>query len=538
MKVSKKNLGLKFNKLGLYWRTLRHLKWTQFRFRLWYLVKGKLKLDKEFVGPIPSTRRLTFLKSAGVPLGVTFKGKDFTALNIKHRFTASIDWNYSEYGKLWTYNLNYFEFLHSPLSSVEEKLALMHDYKSAYSDLKDGLEPYPTSLRIINWIRFIEENQIADSSLDELIYKDIHRLTGRLEYHLLANHLLENSFALFMGGVYFNNQEWTRMASRLMQKELVEQLTMDGMHYERSAMYHCIIYYRVLEALDVTRNTMDLIGLRDFLAERAQKMLNWLSYFTQDSLPIPYFNDAAPGIAQSPQYLSDYAEALGLLAMSDYFPSDSGYRLLRVGTINIRANVGSVAPSYQPGHAHADTLSFEMYRLGRPVIVDTGTSTYQTDNRRNVERSTQSHNTISINHSDSSEVWGGFRVGRRAAVKRYNDSISDLRAEHDGFMRFGVKHAREWSVDERSNCLIITDELIGLKKPNYALSTIHFHPDVQFEQVDNRIVMDKCSIELIGYNEIKVESYQYADGFNNLVAARKITGAVDTLSKLIITYED
>lgn len=537
MKVSKKNLGLKLNRLGLYWRTLRHLKWTQFRFRLWYFIKGKLKLEKQFVGPIPSARRLTFQKTAGVPPGVTFQGNTFTALNIRHSFADSVDWNYAQYGKLWTYNLNYFEYLHNPNSTVEEKLGLMHEFKSAYADLKDALEPYPTSLRIINWIRFIEENQIEDSSLNEVIYRDVHRLTGRLEYHILANHLLENSFALLMGGIYFDNQKWIKRASKLLTKELKEQVMTDGMHYERSAMYHCIIYYRVLEALDLTSNSPDFNELRGYLVEIAIGMQSWLTYFTQDSLPIPYFNDAAPGIAQSPDFLSDYANLLGISAKPDYNPSDSGYRLFRNSTFNIRANVGSVSPSYQPGHAHADTLSFELFLNGNPVIVDTGTSTYQVDNRRAIERSTFSHNTIVINNSDSSEVWGGFRVGRRAVVKRYTDSATNLLAEHDGFKRFGVKHAREWIVDESSKSVTISDKLFGKNKSLQALSSVHFHPDVHFELMDNRIVLDNCTIELIGYENISVENYHFSDGFNRLVGARKITGAVDDFSKLIISYE-
>ncbi len=34
----------------------------------------------------------------------------FKFLNIEHTFDK-IDWNYDGWGKLWTYNLNYFDFL-------------------------------------------------------------------------------------------------------------------------------------------------------------------------------------------------------------------------------------------------------------------------------------------------------------------------------------------------------------------------------------------------------------------------------------------
>ncbi|MCS2404764.1 heparinase II/III-family protein [Bacteroides salyersiae] len=43
---------------------------------------------------------------------------------------------------------------------------------------------------------------------------------------------------------------------------------------------------------------------------------------------------------------------------------------------------------YQPGHAHADTFTFELHINNRPVIIDTGTSTYEVNEARFYERST------------------------------------------------------------------------------------------------------------------------------------------------------
>ena len=73
-----------------------------------------------------------------------------------------------------------------------------------------------------------------------------------------------------------------------------------------------------------------------------------------------------------------------------------------------------IGPDYIPGHAHADTLSFELSIRGRRILVNGGTSTYQNNLQRHKERSTQSHNTVEVNGRNSSEVWGAFRVARRA----------------------------------------------------------------------------------------------------------------------------
>ena len=53
------------------------------------------------------------------------EGGKFIFLNKTKTFAdGSIDWNYSKFGKLWTYNLNYFDFL----SSDHNKLDLIHNY--------------------------------------------------------------------------------------------------------------------------------------------------------------------------------------------------------------------------------------------------------------------------------------------------------------------------------------------------------------------------------------------------------------------------
>ena len=53
-------------------------------------------------------------------------------------FSEKIDWNYSEFGKLWTYNLNYFDFLMQENISKETVLELIKDFIKSDALLKDG----------------------------------------------------------------------------------------------------------------------------------------------------------------------------------------------------------------------------------------------------------------------------------------------------------------------------------------------------------------------------------------------------------------
>src|SRR5207237_10587114 len=91
-------------------------------------------------------------------------------------------------------------------------------------------------------------------------------------------------------------------------------------------------------------------------------------------------------------------------------------------------DAGSVGPSYQPGHAHAGTLSFELSLRGARVIVNSGTSTYEAGVMREFQRSTAAHNTVSYRSQCSSETGASVRVGRRASVREIELSELALRA--------------------------------------------------------------------------------------------------------------
>ena len=56
--------------------------------------------------------------------------------------------------------------------------------------------------------------------------------------------------------------------------------------------------------------------------------------------------------------------------------SDSGYIRYHSNETTVILDVGKIGPSYLPGHAHADTLSFEMSLFGQRLFVNSGTSDY------------------------------------------------------------------------------------------------------------------------------------------------------------------
>jgi uncharacterized heparinase superfamily protein len=152
--------------------------------------------------------------------------------------------------------------------------------------------------------------------------------------------------------------------------------------------------------------------------------------------------------------LNAYAARLGLCTLSVHARtthfSDSGYIRLSSGHAFALIDVAPVGPDYLPGHVHADTLSFELSLFGQRVFVNGGTSQYGTDDVRELERGSAAHNTVVVNSENSSEVWGGFRVARRAyprdLVINETPKLVSVTCAHDGYCRLSGKptHRRRW----------------------------------------------------------------------------------------------
>jgi hypothetical protein len=457
-------------------------------------------------------------------------------LNLDQSFTKdSLDWSFADNGMLWTYNLNYFDWLHQRGMSKELGLEILNQfYVTPVVKNPIILHPYPTSLRIINTAKFISKWGIKEDWLYDELVSDLKFISVRLEYHLLANHLLENAFALYIGGVLTNQQEFTLKGKKLLIQELKEQILNDGMHYERSPMYHLIILERLLDALNFAKSNNDSLEskLKSYAIRMTGLILNW-----KDLDRMPMMQDSAYGIAPSVPAILEYSRRL----LGNDFPGaasdlrESGYRRINSGDFRLFVNVGSLGPYYQPGHAHADELNFELFYKGAPVIVDTGISTYEKNQRRLLERSTESHNCIVVNANNSSDVWSGFRVGKRAKVQFLQDD-GTITAQHFGYYPIIVKR----SFQTLDGPIVITDELKNTPKSFEASGKLHLHPDINIERVDNNtvilsnnlVVKFKSSSETI---DVSVSKYKYAKGYNCLITAKVITYTCKALIRITIS---
>lgn len=426
----------------------------------------------------------------------------FTFLNISSPFTS---WNDTTNGMLWAYNLNYMDWLLQEDMIYEKGEEWIDKFINELPCNCIGLDPYPIALRGINWIKFISkyEKEIDEERLlrwNDSLYSQYMLLTKKLEYHLLGNHLLEDAYSLYIAAIYFNDDVFYKKSTKLLHQELKEQILSDGAHYEQSPMYHCILLDRLLDCYNFSSNNIRFANQKtfnDFLKEKTVLMLGHLESIIYQDKTIPLLNDSAYGIAPGPTEISGYASDLGI-SWKAIAMKDCGYKKICNAQMEAIVDIGNITASYQPGHTHADTFNYELRIAGKPFIIDTGISTYNKTERRQYERSTAAHNTVTIKNRNSSETWDGFRVGRRAKVTCLKDAYNIVEALHDGFGKAGV-HTRTFQMSE--NIFTITDKV---SSDSLATSYIHLASHVEVKELTEKRVVTNCGVIDI-WNAVRIE---------------------------------
>jgi uncharacterized heparinase superfamily protein len=412
----------------------------------------------------------------------------------EERGLAAGGWDDPAVEKLWRYNLHYFADLSSadaPSRTAWHQELMARWIRENPPGLGTGWEPYPTSLRIVNWVKWALAGNPLSADAEDSLATQARWLTRRLERHLLGNHLFANAKALFFAGSYFDGPEaegWLSLAAVLLAVEIPEQILADGGQFERTPMYHALALEDVLDLCNVTEvfqaMSPPVRATSTACRARVATMRHWLAVMSHPDGEISFFNDAAFDVAPPGRVLEAYAIRLGFppappprAGLTRLEPS--GYARLSNAEAVALLDVGPVGPDYLPGHAHADTLSFELSLGQQRVLVNSGTSRYGISEERLRERGTAAHNTVLIDRENSSEVWGGFRVGRRARPfdVRIGDGPTSFAAAHDGYHHLPGQplHRRRWHLHDHT--LVITDVIEGTIRT--AEARMHLHPAVE-----------------------------------------------------------
>lgn len=518
--------------LRTFYFTVRHLRPSQVFFQIFYRLFGRFflrickirRIDAELVRSI---------KSWGSPLvcePTLFERGSVSFLNEPGVVVSARDWNSPEKSKLWLYNLHYFSDLSSPASSRKRHLQEEYLRKWMQDNPRyegNGWEPYTISIRLVYMLQWVSRYQNHWFELLESIKQQADALYVQVEHHILANHIFSNAKALVFAGVFFEGssaKRWLHRGIRLLTRELNEQFLDDGGHFERTPTYHALLLWDLCDLYHLAeRSSNPSLGvIKCDLADKIRKGFSWLEAMTHTDGAGVQFNDGAIGVAPTLLQIRDYVDKLRIDVRSKRDEAGSSLLLFKdTGFIRVCSiksyvawlNVGSVGPSYQPGHAHAETFSFECDLFDSRFIVNSGTSVYGTCSLRLYQRSTKAHSTVEVNSLNSSEVWGGFRIARRAQVTKLRYASDDNRfyveASHCGYVRdsLSVVHSRTWLFEDK--VISVKDSLVG--EFELAVARYYLHPHVLPALRKDELVVNGRTVrfECTGGRVQLIESYWY-----------------------------
>jgi len=365
------------------------------------------------------------------------------------------------------------------------------------------------SFRAISWIwafHFFKDSLSFTPGLYQKALKYLFIHGKHLEQYLSTyyspnTHLTGEALGLYYLGTQLSfldcAADWREQGKEILLEELDRQILPDGVYFEQTTWYQRYTTDFYLQFLLLARLSGEEIdsNTRTVLSDKTQSLLNFLMSSTRPNGTTPIIGDDDGGrnLPLTDDATDDFSGTLAAGAVMFYredykfvaekpaqeilwlfgaegltiFDSlgenapkktseaftDGGYFVMRDGwaeTDNyLLVDAGEVG-SLNGGHGHADTLSFELAAGGRPILVDSGTYTYnESKDLRDYFRSSQAHNTLTIDERSSSETGGKFSWETKAEPKVNSwlsqDRFDFFEGSHDGYNRLGetpTKHTR------------------------------------------------------------------------------------------------
>jgi uncharacterized heparinase superfamily protein len=494
-------------KIKLYFYTIFYLNTEQILYRFWFAIRRIFKnIFQSKMNTVSQHPEWVSVKPSIPFVGYPWidprkiEQRSFRFLNETSEHKSGIDWEARDKVKLWRYNLHYFDYLNTA-KEIDQQLAIQMMCEwiiNNPSGITDAWAPYPVSLRIVNWLKYLQRANcsVAEATaLRQSLYQQALWLEQNLERHLLGNHFFKNLKALIFVGLFFNGVEanrWLKKGVNLLTREINEQILSDGGHFERSPMYHTMILEDCLDLLNIMiQNCRTRCKkLRVLLYTVCPSMVKFLYGMLHPDGEIALFNDAAIGIELPSTKIFEYASFLlgnhvrrpqGLFWS---FPESGYFVMAPTDRDRMIIDCGLIGPDYQPGHAHCDTLSYELSLDHRRVIVDSGVHNYENGSMRQYVRSTRAHNTVMVDEKEQSEIWHAFRVARRAKpiyarMEATGGHKVSFTGAHDGYKRLPGRIVHERLIEhDGADAWKVVDYIKG-RGQHQVKSFIHIHPDIK-----------------------------------------------------------
>ena len=385
--------------------------------------------------------------------------------------------------------------------------------------------PYPSGpnwtsslelgLRLVNWsvawqlLRGDESPLFESAEGDSFrqrwlasVFQHCQFIAGRLSRHSSANnHLLGELLGLYVAATTWplwpTSEDWRRSAHRNFERELLMQVSTDGVNREQAVWYHHEVADMLLIALLVGRANGDELSVD--VARTLERMLEFIAALMDCAGNVPAWGDSDDAVMirfdpdrKASVFRSLLATGAVLFERAEFaakavnFDDKSrwmlgdqaqhrfqtlvpnahdvtprrefacgGYFILgeqfeSPEEVRIVADAGPLGYLAIAAHGHADALALTLSAGGKEMLVDSGTYAYHTDRPwRDYFRGTSAHNTVRVDGVDQSVAAGNFLWLRhaRAVSERFESSreLDQFVGSHDGYRRLGdpVLHRRE-----------------------------------------------------------------------------------------------
>ena len=392
------------------------------------------------------------------------------------------------------------------------------------------------ALRAVSWIWgfyfFADSNACRDAAFRSRFLRSLF-MHGEFVVKYLekadlnGNHYLCDGVGLVFLGLFFRRARagrgWLALGRAIVETEIFEQTTADGVDFEQATAYHRLVLECFLTSYVLLRRYGHDVPKACW--QRLERMCEFVQAYTKPDGLAPLIGDADDGRVQilgsqpmtDHRYLLSHAAVLfrrgdfrssagrcweetfwllgpdapeGFLAVpaapipgSTAFP-DGGFYVLRAPGTHLVVDCGEVGMRGRGGHGHNDILSFELFLNGFNIVTDCGAYLYTASREwRNRFRSTAFHNTVQVDDEELNRFIGPdalwqlhYDAKPAGALMRPGEEADCFHGGHSGYARLAspVSHARMWLVDKKHPRVLVRDRLDG--EGSHALAW-RFHLD-------------------------------------------------------------
>lgn len=399
------------------------------------------------------------------------------------------------------------------------------------------------ALRAVNWLwgyAYFRHSPVLDDAFHLLLHRSLlahgRHILDNLEWSEKAtgNHYLSDIVGLIYLGIllpeFKEAQNWRQFGLGELEKEIQKQIYSDGVNFEASTNYHRLSTELFLSAtLLAERNGFNFSRIYD---ERLEQMISVVYAISRPDGTVPVIGDQDNGRVHRLKVWSvpemewqDFRPLLALGAVwknnldwaliaqdsweeavwmfgihaakvHDQINSQSllpkpistslaegGWYVLRDQNFHVVAELGPNGQNGNGGHAHNDSLSFDLFCQGQSWICDPGSYLYTADyDARNLFRSTQMHNTVSSDEYEQNQFdpYELFKLNSDIAPRLVHWEVTDtftlLAGEFASHTTAGMMHRRWFYLAHGLNLMVLTDCVRG--NENQRRVIFHFAPGV------------------------------------------------------------